>query len=348
MKTTAPKQSIQSDTANRLRNYGVFSDSTINFIAAFADTQRKYKTYQEVFEAANIPEPTLYRTKNGRGVPVVDIVPFTKKVDGVLVLHLPMVNPLDQNQLYHIATIALMHPRYRIIAFGNPSGAPYHFKEQNKSLKDLFLIACTNRLYPLVSVELDYLKSQNIQNAHHIGYSFGAHKAVIETLYADPIEVASLTVIDPVAHPRGLKQLVHDFKSTFQPMGAYVDRTHMQTYFDARADAAKTQHHNAGLFRPISIAIGLLLGRVDFITLVKKATARNPQMVTTVAWGSDGELGNDAHMTVSMHQLRYELFHDVLPLRLKGDKHSLANDIFLYAAIVHEALLKTAAVDKKT
>ncbi len=272
-----------------------------------------------------------------RGVPVIEIAAQQKQV-GTIVIHLPMSNPLDENQLYHIATVAAALPRYHIIAFGNPSGAPYHFKQQNARLWHLPAIAFTNRRRALVAPEIDYLRTQRITKAHHVGYSYGAHKALIESGYLEAQEVASLTLIDPVAHSRGFQQLIHDFRSTFTPMGKYVDRTQIESYFEARRAAAKTEHHKRALRRPISVAIGIMLARLDFIPTLKEVLRNNSSLRITVAWGTKSELGNDAHMKTSLHQLSHNNSGRVKALRLKDSEHALANDIHLYAAIVCEAL----------
>jgi pimeloyl-ACP methyl ester carboxylesterase len=325
-------------TAERLENYQVFSEATIKTVASLADKQASYRNYRDFFSDMGIPEPHMFLSEKSRGVPVVDIQPKKNPAKGTLVLHLPMVNPLDQNQLYHVATIVAALPGYRVIAFGNPSGKPYAFKEQNLSVWNLLRVAFTNNQMPLVASELKYLQSHGIESAHYVGYSYGAHKALIEASYAEKGTVKAITLIDPVAHPRRVRQLIHDFRNTFNPLGRYVDRTAIESYFQARRDTAKTKHHDDAFKRLINIAIGFVLKRLDFITLLEKVQQKHPGIATIIAWGSEGELGNDAHMKVSMHRLKYEAHENILALRLKGDKHAFANDIHLYAAIVLEAV----------
>lgn len=331
------QNSISKSTSDRLEKYNVFSEATITTVASFAEKQNTYKTYQAFFKDIGISKPKLFVATNGAGVPYVDISAKKKSSKGVIILHLPMANPLDENQLYHIATVAGTNPDYRVIAFGNPSGKPYKFKQQNLSFWQKASIAFTKNSRALVEAELEYLASQKLGKVHHVGYSYGAHKAMIESFYSDNT-TASMTLIDPVAHPRGFRQLVHDFKNTFHPMGEYVNRTQLQTYFDARKTAAETRHHDHALTRPINIAIGVLLRRIDFVTLFEKVLEVQPSIAATVAWGSESELGNDAHMKVSMHRLKYESRKNIQALRLVAGKHALANDIHLYAAIIKQAI----------
>jgi hypothetical protein len=332
-------KSVHEPTKLRLEGYNAFSETTIKVVAKFAKKQASYKTYQDFFKSVKLPEPKLYLNEKGEGVPVVDIA-ASKKEKGTIVIHLPMANPLDANQLYNVATIVATNPNYRVIAFGNPSGAPFSYKQQNLTFKKRFGIGTLRNLRPLISAEIDYLFKHGISDMHHLGYSFGAHKALVETSYMEPGQVKSLILIDPVAHPRGLKQLIENFKSSFKPLGEYVNRTKLQTYFDARAEAAETKHHDRALMRPINIAIGFMMARLDFIPMLQKTVGQQSNLRVTVAWGSKSELGNDAHFTTTLNQLAHDKPGKLHSVRFDGYKHAFANDVHLYAAIVREGLLK--------
>lgn len=322
----------------RLQAYGVFSDTTLRTVEGVAKEQEAYATYQDYFASLNMPKPHVFMGTKRCGVPVVDIPSRQKISEGTVVIHLPMSNPLDPNQLFHIATIASALPAYRIISFGNPSGKPYKYRSQNRSLRQLFKTALTNDQRSLISPEVEYLRKQNITRAHHVGYSYGAHKALIEARYLQAREIASLTLVDPVAHPRGLRQLIRDFKSTFTPMGKFVNRTGLQIFFDARRDTSKSGHHMTALRRPVSVALGILMARFDMMPKLGALLAVHPTLYVSVTWGSKSELGNDAHMQAGLSELAGKYPGRVQSLRLKDDEHALANDIHLYAAIVHESL----------
>ena len=336
--------SIKKNTAARLKKYGLFSDKTINAVSLVAEKQATYTSYKKYFKDVGITKSVLHVTKKGSGVPVADIAPRISKKSRklqnppVLVVHLPMSNPLDSNQLYHIATLASLLPTYRIIGFGNPSGAPYNFSQQNLTFLKRLQVAFTKNTYSLVEAELDYLRTQNIAAAYHVGYSYGAAKALFFSKYATPDTSLGAVCIDPAAHPRGIRQLIHDFKETFRPLGGYVNRTKIATYFEARSEAAKERHHKNALKRHINIAIGLALARFDFIPLVNEVLSRHPAMKVSVAWGSKSELGNDAHMTTKLYKMKSDMPGRVRPFRLEGDTHALANDIHLYGALVYESL----------
>lgn len=335
---------IATRTADRLAEYGLFSRSTIDVVASFAEQQAAYLTYQDFFRAVGMTEVKFHTDKKGRGASYVDI-PASKKEKGVIVWHLPMGNPLDPNQLYQAASIAGVLSEYRIIAFGNPSGKPYNFKAQNLNPKDRASIAFSSKRKVLVAAELDYLASQNITSMYQVGYSYGALKALIESLYAPKGSVEGIVTIEPVAHPRYAIQLLGDFTRSFVPLGKYVNRTELQTFFDARKDSANLVAYSAGLKRLINIAIGYMLSKVDFIPLLKQVMAHQPEARVTIAWASKSELGNDAHLSTVLDAMQKE-GAPVSPVRLTDDTHAVANDVHVTAAILLEALYKLAPMKR--
>ncbi|MFZ1302025.1 MAG: hypothetical protein WAQ27_05650 [Candidatus Microsaccharimonas sp.] len=330
-------ETIQKTTAQRLTAYNLFSKTTINTVATFAGKQSEYKTYQEFLKDIGIPEVSLHVTQEGVGVPVVDVPARTKKQKGVLVMHLPMGNSLDPNQLYQIATIAAVNPEYRVIGFGNPSGKPFSYPQQNLTFRKRINIAFAKNTRPLIAAELDYLAKQGISQTYQLGYSYGALKALILSEYSSPSSIEGLILVEPVAHPRYPQQLLKDFTSSFKPLGKYVDRTEIPTYFAAREDAVKLVDYSKGLSRQINIAIGWMLSRVDFINTFETVLKSHPNSTATVAWGSKSEVGNDALMTSKMHTYTHKN-PKIRAMRLEDDVHAFANDIHLHAAIVREAL----------
>jgi len=334
------KSAFYDSTRKRLNQYNVFNDDTLDFVATLAQKQVEFESYPKFFKATGVPlEPTLFMNSRGRGVVLIDISSREEKERGVFVIHLPMGNSLDTNQLYQVATVALAFPTYRIIAFGNPSGKPYAHPEQNFSVKDWWKVAFSKDVRAAVSTELDYLASQNIKSAIHIGYSYGALKALVTASYADPASIQQLVLLDPVAHPRGPRQLLGDFNATFASLGEYVNRTELQTFLDARQDAVRRVEYTKGIMRPVNLAIGFMLARADFIPLLERVLQKHPTLKVYVAWGSKSELGNDAHMKASLHNLAHDIAKGrVRSLRLEGDTHAFANDLHVYAAIVHDAL----------
>lgn len=321
----------------RLGAEGCFSSATIDAVANTAALQQASPTYQDFFNTIGLSAPQFVR-KGKSGVSVVDCAAQTKPQVGVLVVHLPMGNPLDTNQLFQVATIAATNPSYRVIAFGNPSGGRYAFSGQNLTHSDRRSIAGGTHVQPLVAAEIAYLQSQDIQHVSHAGFSFGALKSVIAAYYSGDITVDTLVTIEPVAHPRGLKQLIGDFLRTDGPLNTYVNRAKVPIFIEARRAAVNGRDYKRGLFRPINIAIARLLSRADFIEWLTKAMVRHPHMKVTLAWASKSELGNDAHFKSSSHHLGLAMPGRFRAMRFAEAHHALANDVHLHAAIIREGL----------
>lgn len=332
-------QDIFSHTKQRLEECNCFSPQTIQTVATVAEQQARYTRYQEFLHTVGVPAVQLHVTKGGSGVPFVDIPAKTKQPTGVLVIHLPMANPLDSNQLFQVATIAAATPNYRVIAFGNPSGGRYAFRQQNLSMKHRRAIARGGTVEPLVAAELDYLKSQGVRQVVHAGYSYGALKAMFASYYESAVEVQGVICIEPVAHPRSIVQLTSDFLRTDNPLNKYVNRSRIPAFIDARKHAIDGVSYRRGLVRPINIAVAFLLARTDFMTLFKKILTKRPTIHAVIAWGGKSELGNDAHMTTALHAIT-NINRHVHALRFAEDTHALANDIHVHAAIILEALTR--------
>lgn len=330
---------IYTRTQKRLVEYGFFSKETVKKVADVAVQQIEYRRYQDYLASVGVPEVQLHTANDGGGVPVVDIPAKAPRRQGVLVVHLPMGNPLDSNQLFQVATIAAANPEYRVISFGNPSGGPFAFRQQNLTALKRQGIASGRKVAPLVAAELDYLKAQGIRRVVHAGYSYGALKATLASSVEADVVVEGLVCIEPVAHPRSIVQLVGDFLRTDAALNKYVNRSGIPVFIDARKHAVKGRHYTRGLIRPINIAVAYLLARIDFIPLFKNVLAKWPKLHAMVVWAGKSELGNDAHMKANFHGISHNNPR-VHTMRLTDDVHAFANDIHLHAAIICEALVR--------
>jgi pimeloyl-ACP methyl ester carboxylesterase len=206
-------------------------------------------------------------------------------------------------------------------------------------MKQKWAIARGGNVESLVAAELDYLKGQGVRRVVHAGYSYGALKAMFASYYESAVEVEGLICIEPVAHSRGIIQLIGDFLRTDSPLNKYVNRSRIPAFIDARKHAIDGVSYRRGLIRPINLAIAFLLARTDFMTLLKKILIKRPAIHTVVAWGGKSELGNDAHTTTTLQDIA-RANPRVHALRFAEDTHALANDIHIHAAIILEALTR--------
>lgn len=329
-------------TGQRLRSYGVLSESVIELVAQFAAKQAEYETYQDFFVDMGVGEPFLHVASDGSGVPVVDVAARATNEQGVLVIHAPMEMALNQAQLYLIATLAGVYPEYRIIGFGNPSGDRFYHKEHNLTFWRRLKLLMTNNQRGLVAAELDYLQGQGVERMHHVGFSYGSLKAVLEAEYLPEGSVETVTLIDPVARPRSIFRLARDFANTYGPLGKYVNQVGLETYHKARGDAAKDRNHRKALLRPINVTIAFLLARIDIFKRLRRMIVRQPQAVVTVAWGTASELGDDKATRSRMAGINADQpeAYRIQQLPLLNLEHALANDVHLYAAITGQGIMR--------
>lgn len=328
-------ESFYASTKKRLEQYGIFSPDVADSVAQFAQKQRAFPTYQEFFLAMGVGKVATHVLPNGNGVTVVDI-PAKKKQQGVIVVHAAMSTPLNANQLYALATIAGVNPEYRIVGFGNPVTGAHYQRSQGLRAIDWVKIAVANDLGPIVELELDYLRTQGIDTCYQVGYSYGALKAVAESQYLGEGHLKGLLLVDPVAFPRSVIRLARDFKKTYGPLGEYVNRVNVPTYHAARGDAAKEQG-NGPIGRPVSIAIGLALARINIYKRLRNIIEYTPKAKVAVAWATQSELGDDS---VTRDFIDSTAPHAIHAMRVENEAHAFANDVHLYAALVRQFITK--------
>lgn len=326
-------------TKKRLAELHDFSSETLEWVAKRAQWQQSHKSYRDLFEAIGVPGVQTFVAENGDGVPYVDVPARKKPQAGVLVVHTTMGNPLDANQLYQIAVIADTNPAYRVVGFGNPSGKPFYVAEQSLSFAKWWKIAFTKDARPLFHAELAYLKKQGINDFVQIGYSYGALKAVLESQYTPKGSIKKLILIDPVSHPRNPIRLAKDFSRTYQPLGEYVNRVESATYHAARGDAAKIRDYFGTLIRPVNIAIGLLLARSSISKQLGITLGRNPGASAFVAWGSKSELTSHGDFGAELRNTLGPKASRLKTITLEGEKHAFANDLYVHAALIRDALM---------
>ena len=91
--------------------------------------------------------------------------------------------------------------------------------------------------------------------------------------------------------------------------------------------------------RPVNIAIGILLSRTSIVRVLQRLLVRNPQVKVAAAWGTASELSDDATFGNDLKSIPGMRKDSLKTMRMKGQKHAFANDIYLHAAIIREALV---------
>jgi len=327
---------IGEQTAERLRSYYPFSPDVIDTVAVEAERQSSFLTYQDYLGSFGINADSW--PKNSERL---DIRPREHDSAEGLIVHLPMGNPLDMNQLFQIATIIGTNPSKRVIAEANPGGPGYNAGTMNADERDKMRAAGSFR--PAVQSLCDFLNREGIGLQHHYGASYGADK--LSGAIADrTAAVFSATVVEPVSvKTRTTTRLAKDFVSSNSRLNEYVEASDMATFVDARKDSVGLTSYGLGLLRPTNLAIVRALGYGQFEQRMDRGIDIHPEMVATIVWGSESELAIDGLVGDIVTRLNSRR-GKVRGMRLEGQGHALVNDIHLQAALVLEGQRPQTAV----
>lgn len=329
------------NTAERLAGYYPFSEETIDTVAEFAERQAAFSSYQNFFENIGIGDKRSYSPigwDEKYAIEILDVRPDEHDPAEAILYRLPMANPLDPNQIFQIATIAATNPNRRIIAAGNPSGGEYSAgalpKHKRKAVAD-------NNLSFLSIPLREYADSQGVEKFDEVGGSFGANVAVN---LAHHWNIGNIVAIEPVVGKRSLLKLGLDFASSANALDGYVEAADLETFKDARGDSVTAMQYNRGLMRLTNLAIARALTVPRFEGDSSADLMYNPNTSLSIIWGSKSELAIDGLMKNLQENLQHQFTPErVQAIRLEGQKHALANDVHLQAAIVLEGTKHRAA-----
>lgn len=316
--------------------YYPFTPEVIEHVADVAEWQNSFDTYGDFFGAIGIEEPKRVTFDGYHPSEFIDIRQPDESPNEALVYHLPMASPLDPNQLYQIATIVEANPGNRVIAMGNPSGPGFDSgvlnHEQRKKVG-------SGNLYPVVEPLLKYLDQEKVTKVRHVGYSYGADLLAVAAAHGDQ-EVDRAVVIEPasVKH-RNLAKLAINFHSTDKEVSRYVNASDLETFEQARGESVRSPTYIIGIMRLSNIAVARSLAKGGFQDRLDQAIEAQPGMSTTLAWGTSSELAISGLVSVYGYCRARELAPGrLIPMPLKDQKHALANDVHLQAAIIRQGL----------
>lgn len=329
--------------AERLQGYGAFSSETIDQVSESFERIASFESYGELFEYAGLPETEIVRFPGCLPAEIIDIQPVEYDADEAIVVDLPMANPLDPNNKYALATIAINNPNSRIIAAANPSGPGYN--AGRLKLVQRHMVA-RGELAPTVTPMLYYLDQEGVERVRHAAYSYGCDKAATMIKMGEH-ETTHGVYIEPVvkdhgSFPFGTAKLGLSFASTAEHLDEYVANNDLPTFVAAREDSVGVIAYNIGLARLSNIAIARSLTPGGFVNRCLEAQIANPDMVSTLAWGSESELAIDAIMNSLYNMTNYHARNTSRRLRMGGHYHALANDLAVQNAAIRQGFATTA------
>lgn len=320
--------------SERLNGYYNFDPTVVETVAEFADRQATYPDFQTFFDEVGATAPFNYEY-NGGDFQIVDIRPREHDETHAMLVRLGMANPLDNNQIYQLATLAGTNPNTRIIAMGNASGGGY--EGGSLSTTDNHTIA-NGDFAPLAKPLRAYAHDTGADVLDEVGFSFGAHVAMSDT---ENEAIDNLVIIEAVTKAQGLARLGWNFLRTSSMLDTYVAASGLQTFLDARKQSIPLSSYTFGLFKPTNIATtrGLVIQSQHTKEIIADQVYCSHVGRMTGAWGSKSELGDDVGTTDLFAELVTDPDNHVQAIRLEGQKHLFANDVHLFASIVKQSQL---------
>jgi hypothetical protein len=322
--------------------YG-FDDDVLARVELAAHRQET-NTWWEYVRKFNIPEPRVYRPSHGKPIEVLDIQPWD--YDQTIVYHQPMACPIDPNIALHVATLSAAQPECRIIAVGNP-GPPG--KGYGKLTLTQAADVWNGDFYPTVQPTLEYLESQKINKADHIGESYGADKAAAAAEHSGLYELETVrsVMIEPVSVIKsGMVKLGFIFQSTSKHADEYLEpvRDRSLTFTSAEQLRYRPNLYPVGIIGRLSnLAISHALGLKGYEGRVDRALTFNPNLKVGIAWGTASEFDRQLQRDQLTHRLMFKHGSErVTRMPLKDETHAMNLDIFLNTAIYSQLLKETA------
>lgn len=333
---------MTSSEFERLSEFYPFSDDVLERVERAAHRQDglSWPEYQRRF---NIPEPKIFRPRDGKPIEVVDL--NSDRGQDVIVYHQPMACILDSNILSHVATLAAAQSEHRIIAVGNPGQLG---RGSGKLSVAEAVRVWRGDFQPTVAPTLEYLNSQSITEASHVGESYGADKAIASAVSAEIYDSRAVRsiMVEPVSVVKaGIIKMGMTFMSTGKQGDRYLEpvRSRSSTFVSAEELRYKPWLYPFAMARLSNLAVAHALGLNGFENRVQTALSEDWALKIGIAWGTHSEFDETNRRGKIVSDLRAGYGADrVASLPLERQTHAMNLDIFLNAAIYSELLAETA------
>lgn len=330
---------VSDAVSERLSNYYGFQPTIIERVSEVAERQDGL-TYAEFLKEFQVPEVVTHTPDDQKAVDVLDLRPADDDGRDAVVLYLPMGSGLTPNKIVRATTLYAANPQDRLIVVGN-AGIPFRDSRGKVALKDMRKVAQGN-LAPIVESALDYIEKQNIEGVDYLGYSLGADKALESAAQAARFDHEAFSVVaaEPAsAVKRNLLTLTGAFMATDAGYRDYLKVCDTPLLKESRELSETMISYTAGLARLSNVAIANGLAHDGFKARVEAALETDTTLFVHVMWGSESELAIDGVMCSTLADLRQrEGAWRVRQTRFSGQKHGMADDISLHAAMMLHGL----------
>ena len=327
--------------SQRLAAYYDFDPNILDRLDTVAADQNAASGFQELADRYDIADGPTKVLPGGAKKPI-EVLAIGGYATEMQVLHLPMGNPVDTNMAMRGLRLYGVTER-PLLLVGNPAKPG---RGVGGLAHDDWRKVATGDLRPTVDPLFRHLREAGVRAADHLGYSYGADKAVTAAQYGGDynVQTARAVAIETAAlFKRNLAVMGLVFASTNKHTKEYAEQAASVPYRDARKSAASVGIYALGLLRPSNIAIAASLARDGFADRARAALIAQEDLRMAIGWGSADEFGNDKRLPGLVDELQHEAAFGerVSAMRLKGMHHAGSEDIDLHAAVMVQGLQQT-------
>lgn len=321
-----------------INEYYPFSPETVNHIESWREeVNGSYDSYGQYFEAVGGEIKTIHSHNRAQYIQVLDIRPDEHDPQEALVVHLPMANPLDPNMRFQVAAIADACKDKRVISLANPSGPGRKYDTLSKDERSR-LVGGDNSVLALGYAA--YIESERIAHTKEYGYSYGVDK-VLGSVAIAAADVRRAFLLEPASvERRSVLSLAKAFGDTEKALQEYVEAGDMPIFEEARDDSIGLAAYSIGLARLTNLAIAKTIAKGNFTQQLNGALRNKSELEVTVGWGTETELSDSSALYSIIKDARKKHGDNrVKAVSLLGQKHAIANNVPLQAALVYELLV---------
>lgn len=287
--------------SERLLGYYDFSPDVIAAVSDTASWQDK-QSFESLTSKYKVESGPTEVCPPGSKKPL-EVLRFLPDVDydehALDIYHLPMANNISPNMVMRGIRLFGSNPTTPLLMVGNPGspGSP----TGKLTWAEMFQVFRNKDLGPINRGLLQLLEAQGVDKTRHLGYSYGADKAVAATRLSPEYgqTVTNGVLVEPAAViKRNFAKLAMDFNKSGLLLEDYWQQTDSQAY-----QAIRQSENYIGLARYV-LGLGRLSNLVIENTLIgdgfrqglQDAIVAQPDIGLAIAWGAESEIGDDDSM----------------------------------------------------
>lgn len=323
-------------------SYHHFDEDIHEAVARAASDQDKL-SFAELADHYNLDDAVRITEYEGRPI---QSVTFTPEGDydetHAQIYHVPFAISLDPNTLMRLMRQHAANPSEQLISYSNPGtiGQP------GGKLKaaDLWHIARTHDLSPVVAPQQADLNSRGITSVDRLGYSAGTLQALAAMEHDDNVETRAGILVEPVAVAKqGLLKLARSFMNSGSEVWNYINQTDSQPYTDVRSKKmlgidTGLINYSIGIGRATNLVSAREMARGGIYDRAYEALRHDYADSLTFAWGTESEISKPELTALQIAHLQERYGNRVHAMELEGMHHAGGDDINLHALIMTQAL----------